>query len=217
MLHSRRLTSNLLRPAFLIAISATWLLPLATPAAAAEGRFELTPSIGYQFAGEIDLGDREPTFDLDEDSTFGISLGVPLSGGLLLEFRAMRFETQLQDDTGLFDPVVGGDDLELTYAHVGIAYQWGPGQVMPFVGVSAGVTELSPGNPGADDDVELSISGGGGVKIFLSDHFGLRFEGRGYFTDVGEDDDFCGRRNRRCDDENGLTHAEVSVGAIFSW
>lgn len=208
-----------------------WLLPLLAPAAASAagaGRFELTPTASYNFGGAIDGGDTD-LFDFDleaEDSpAFGVTLDIPLASWVQLELLASRQSTELQFDSGLFGNDVGVADFDVSYYHVGGVFSWGTGQIHPFVVASAGVTELSPDVAGASSETRFSASFGGGVKIFFSDHVGLRLEGRGFWTalddyDSDYDYDFC-CTGLGCDCDYGydseFTQAQASVGLIFAW
>lgn len=201
------------RPTLLAALSlALFLLPATAPAAT--GRFELTPSVGYRLVGDIEVEDvRVFTDDLevDESSTYGLFFDIPLNRWLQLEIMANRQDSELLADGGLFGREVVLADVEITYVHVGLLWQWGSGQVSPYVVGSLGLAQISPELPGVSDEDRPSLSFGGGVKVFFSDNVGLRLEGRGYYVALDDDDD------DRWEDEDSLTQAEASVGLIFAW
>ena len=200
-------------------LTATLLLAgLFSPLAAeAQGRFELTPRFGYRLEGEI----SEDTIDFDsleveESETYGVSFGIPLNDRLHLEFLVNQQPTDLVDDGGLFSTSTAIAEIDVTYAHVGVAFEFGLGPVQPFVVGSIGLARLELDGPGLDDEDRFSASAGGGVKLELGRHFGLRFEGRGYITDLGGgsgDDD--GRF--RYDDDDTLIQAEVTAGLILAF
>ena len=62
-------------------------------AAAAQGRFELTPTASYNFGGTIDAGDSD-LFDFDlesEDSeAYGITFDIPVASWAQIELLASR-------------------------------------------------------------------------------------------------------------------------------
>lgn len=206
---------------FIIALSVA-LVVLATLAGAsaafaAPNQLELTPYVAYRFGGEIEDDDgffRDNTTDIEESEAFGVTLDIPLDGGFKLEFLVSQQQSEAQFDEGLFEPSFDLGDIDVTYGHVGLLYEWQPGDVRPFVVGSAGATQLDPDFPGADSETKFSIGLGGGVKIFLAEHIGLRLEGRGFWTAVDEDDD---RYYDYGDDGDVLFQGEASVGLIFAW
>lgn len=189
----------------------------AFAASAQRGDFELTPFAGYRFEGNVTIGDAfesifDEDVDIEEGESFGVILGIPLSSGWQLEFLGSRQSTQAVRDGGLFNPRREVADLDVTYAHVGIAYNWRFGHVTPFVTGSVGATILDPASSQADNETRGSASLGGGIKIHLAEHIGIRLEGRGYWTDTED-----GERDDCCEDEGGLFQGEALAGLVFSW
>jgi hypothetical protein len=220
--HTMRAPVVRTRP-FVLSILAISLLAAAlsaAPAAARRGsvdKVELTPYVSYRFGGEVDDDDRYfrdfDETDIEESGAYGITLDIPLDGGFSLELLVSRQESEAQIDEGLFEPSVELGDIDVTYGHVGVLYEWRLGHLVPFVVGSAGGTLLEPAFPGADDETRFSLGLGGGVKVFLSEHVGLRFEGRGFWTDVDEGDDYYDYG----DDGDVLFQGEASVGLILAW
>lgn len=200
----------------------------ALAAASAAGRFELTPTASYNFGGTINGGSAD-IFDFDleaEDSeAFGITFDIPLAPWVQLEFLASRQSTSLEFDGGLFQPGHEFADFDVSYYQVGGLFQWGSGQIQPFVVMSFGITELEPDIPQATSETRFSGSFGGGVKIFFSEHVGVRLEGRGFWTllddyDAYYDDDYCCYDyDCYCDSNynDGFTQGQVSAGVILAW
>jgi len=205
---------------------------LAPLAAHAQGpsnyRFELTPTVSYRFGGTL-YGEDSALFNtdlkVDDSAAYGISLDIPLSSSIQLELLANRQSSQLRFDQGLFGGPYNVADIDVTYYHVGMLWQWGNGEVNPFFVASIGGTNLDPNIPGANSEDRFSVSIGGGVKVFFSENIGLRFEGRGFFTDIGS----SGNRHRgscgyydgyyydnRCYG-NDFSQGQASIGLIFAW
>jgi hypothetical protein len=131
---------------------------------------------------------------------------------------ANRQDSALTFDPGLFAGEVGLGDVEITYVHVGVLWQWELGQVKPYVVGSGGLTRLDPTAPGVGSEDKPSLSLGGGVKTFFTPNFGLRFEARGYATALdGSFDDDGGRCRRDCSYNDTLYQAEATAGLIFAW
>jgi opacity protein-like surface antigen len=209
----------------LAAAFAALLLPAA---AQAQGgyQFEITPQVGYRWGGEIQ-GDDDALFDtdleVDEGNAFGLTFDIPLSSNLQLELLANRQETELKFDGGLFGGNVDVADLTIDYYHVGILFQGGNSDVRPFFVASAGITDLDPDVPGADNESRFSMSLGGGVKVFFNEHIGMRFEGRGFFTVIDDYDsgcyeyDYCYGGRDYYDDGDTLAQGQANIGLIFAW
>jgi hypothetical protein len=211
------------RLAFALALGAL----LAPAAARAEGayRFEITPTASYRWGGTISGQDNalfNSDLKVDSGAAYGLTFDIPLSRSLQLELLANRQSTNLRFDQGLF----GGDarfaDIDVDYYHVGILWQGGGGQVLPFFVASAGVTHLDPSVPGASTEDRFSLSLGGGVKVFFNDHVGMRFEGRGFFTDInnyrgGCYDQYCDYYYYDRNYDSTMSQGQVSIGLILAW
>ena len=190
------------------------------------GRFELTPTFSYNFGGTISAADSAlSNFDLDaaDSESYGITFGIPLSPWAQIELLASRQQTQLEYDRGNFGGSLGVADFDVTYYHVGGLFQWGNGQVHPFVVASLGVTNLNPDIPGAGAESKFSGSLGGGVKVFFTDNIGLRFEGRGFWTllDGNSDDYYHDGCRHDCGYYYGYSNTfdqgQASAGLIIAW
>ena len=191
------------------------------------GRFELTPTFSYNFGGTISAEDVYfSDFDLEADDSeaYGVTFGIPLSPWAQIELLASRQQTQLAYDRGLFGGTRGAADFDVSYYHVGGLFQWGNGQIHPFVVASLGIAELNPDLPGAHSESKFSGSIGGGVKIFFTDNIGLRLEGRGFWTLLdGNNDDYhyddCHHYDCGYDYgySNTFDQGQASAGLIIAW
>lgn len=195
----------------------------AAPALAQDSyRFELTPQAQFRWGGEL-AGENSAIsdFDLDvnEGEAFGLTFDIPLSSNIQLELLASRQSTDLRFDEGIFGDDATVADIDIAYYHVGVLFQGGSREVVPFFVASAGATNLDPDVPGASSETRFSLSLGGGVKVFFTDNIGMRFEGRGFWTAIDSDGDSDCRH--RCDwDDYGyddLNQGTASVGLIFAW
>lgn len=195
----------------------TFLLPAA--AAAQPGRFELTPVVGYRLDGDFDARssdafDPDLNVDVESSATFGLLLDIPLAPNWQLEILANRQRSEFVVDRGLLTAATTLGDVDLTILQAGILFQWGEGQVNPFVTAAAGLTRIDPKFNELSSDDRFSTSFGGGVKIFFGENIGLRLEGRGYWTDL--DTGFDGRYDRY-DSGDGLFQGEGSAGLIIAF
>ena len=171
-----------------------------------ENLFEITPFVGYTYGGTI-RADQTSLFgqdvDLASSANVGLNFGIPIGNGLKLELMADRQNTHLGSggsDGGLFDP--RGDrvgDFHVTYYHAGLQIPFAVSRnASPYFIGSAGVANLDPSTPGASTSTRFSASGGVGVKIPFNRNAGFRFEGRGFYTALPNDQSFC----RFCDTSN---------------
>jgi outer membrane protein with beta-barrel domain len=194
-----------------------------------EGTVEISPYAGYLFGGEFARGSTS-LFDFrveaDDDATYGVRLGYNLTDNFEMEFQASRTETAFvsDDDHDLFG--TGGEefgDLTIDYFMGYGTFNFGHRRAVPYITVGAGVARLDPDVPGtnARRDTRFTGSLGVGVKAFVNPHFGFRFDGRGYATSLGNDDnDHFGCDDDffdDCNNEDWLTNGEISAGLIFAF
>jgi opacity protein-like surface antigen len=192
------------------------LTVLVAAAGAQAAELELTPFIGYRFGGDVpaessDLFDVD--VEVDEDAALGLALDIRVVHGLMIELFASRQDTQFVDDAGLFVPGEDLLDVEITYYHVGVGWGWKIDDLEPFVLGSLGIANVSPDSFGLRDEDEFSMSFGGGLKVWLNDHVGFRFEARGFWTDLSSAEDW--EFWDEYDDD--LYQGEVKVGLAISF
>ena len=180
--------------------------------------FELTPFGGYRWGGTLYADQTVFREDLSvaSDSDYGLNVGIPI-GYTPLKFELMvnRQKTGLQFGDNLFEQNDRIADFDITYYHAGLQIpfaEWdGP---VPFVVLSAGVANLKPYMEGVQSDNRFSGSAGIGVKVPINRNVGIRLEGRGYYTSLGNDDG-C----RSCYDDYGrdLYQGEANIGLVISF
>jgi len=187
-------------------------------------RFELTPTASYNWGGSLDASDSElfaADLEVEDDAAFGVTFDIPLSSNIQLELLASRQSSRLTVGDGLFAGSAELADIDVTYYHAGILWQWGDRRVSPFFTMSAGIATLDPDFAGASPEERFSVSLGGGVKVFVAEHIGFRFEGRGFFTDLGGSDDWndyydCHGYDDDCNG-NEFAQGQASAGLILAW
>jgi hypothetical protein len=194
------------------------LLLLAPAALAAQPtRFEISPYAGYRLNGAIDSRDSfDQDLEVKESAVYGLRLDIPLGSNLQLEILGNRQDSSFQLDEGVLEPSLELGDVTLDTVHAGLLYQWGNGQVNPYVVFSGGITRIDPDFPDLESESRLSGSIGGGVKVFVNRNVGFRFEARGYWIDLDTefDEDEC----RRCrDNGSALYLGEANAGLVFSF
>jgi hypothetical protein len=195
------------------------ILVLLSPTAHAQ-TVELTPFGGYRFGGSFDVIDDRGALEVKEAAAFGATLGFRVDENGELEASYSRQDSRLRVDgfftsRPLFDLAVetyqlGGNYL---FRDEGV-------RVRPYLGVGLGVTRFVPEPENLESETRFSASLAVGVKIYLGDHFGLRFETRGFFTVLESDstvfcDSLSGCFVRTSGSE--LSQGEVRGGLIFAF
>ena len=183
-------------------------------------RVELTPFAGYRADATVDsssdLGfNRDVTFE--GSSFFGVAVDIPISPSWQVEVLANRQRTSLHVDAGLLSPSQRLGDLDLDYYQAGFLYQWGRGQVNPYVVATAGVARLDPDFPELEAKDYFAGSLGGGVKVFVSPNLGFRFDARGYWTNLRTHYNDRSHHDDRYDSKGDLVQGEGSVGLIIAF
>jgi len=166
-------------------------LGLAAPPALAIGGDENSAEAGV-YAGQAIL-DEYGGLEPDDDMLFGARLGAFMTPTWSIEASYQ----QLSTDNAL------GTDLDVTSYRGNLLYNFLPGsRFRPFLTAGLGLetTEID-----LKDSNGPGINLGGGVRWFLSDHLGLRLDGRYVYTDVGLGIDAW------------QSNIEATAGVVFAW
>ena len=185
-----------------------------------ESAFELTPFVGYRWGGTI-FADQ--TFIFGEDvqvasnPNFGISFAMPLGDtGMKLELMANRQASELETESGLFEPNDEIADIDVTYLHAGLQFPFARSRnATPYFVVSAGLANLDPQISGVSAENKFSASAGVGVKLPMSQVLSVKIEGRGYYTSLEDDNDDCTFCDYRYNQD--FYQGEVNLGLVFSF
>ena len=147
----------------------------AAPAVA--GSFELSVLGGFRLGGELEDASTGEYRSVEASPSFGLAIGFPLEPERILELVWTHQEGQVEGASADGGPV--GFDLDTI--GIGGTADWRRGAWRPFLSGTAGLTILSPEQPGFDTAALFTMTLGGGVKLPVSPKVGLRFEGRGVF------------------------------------
>jgi len=169
-------------PCRLLLIAAAFLLPsVVFPAEARAGwGLEITPYAGYAIGGGFEDNTTGAGLDVREGGAFGLILDLSDSPETQYELF-YGFQRTKVTGGGTF----GGDplfDLDIHYLHLGGTYLFPGEKVRPYIAGGLGATHFVPGGSGLNPKTYFSLSLGGGAKLPISRHVGLRFEGRGLLT-----------------------------------
>jgi len=147
-------------------------------------KFSIGAFVGYRGGGS----GTDPTTGAE------YQLAAAQSYGLVADFRVGPFtevevlwsqqNTRVQQtapvNAQLFDVNVG-------YYQIGGTYLFTTEGVQPFMVASLGATYISPQQAGYQSETKFSFGIGGGVKLPIGRHFGLRLEARAYGTVLNND------------------------------
>jgi hypothetical protein len=200
-------------------------LVLAPTVALAQGRVELIPSYGYRWGGEVQVADEDlfsADVDVDSREAYGIDLELAFTSGLRFQLLASQQDTELVTDEHDFVAGESLGDVEVTYYHVGLLYQWHPGSVCPYLGGSLGLGRVEPKAAGMSNEDAFSSSFGGGFKFYLSRNVGIRVDARLFWTNIDDDEwdwDDCDHGDDCWDAawDNDLFQQQVTVGLVLAF
>jgi hypothetical protein len=169
-----------------IALVTLFLSMLIAVHSSAQGRFEIHAFGGYRVGGEIDqrrslLPEDPPTrFQFNEAAVYGLEFNVGITQAMYVGFLWSHQGTDLEPDAVLGIPIDLPVSIPSDIDHYqGVfLYHWGTpeDQVRPFVLGGLGVSHIDV--EGLSGESKFSYSVGAGVKIFVTDPFGFRFQAR---------------------------------------
>lgn len=137
--------------------------------------FEITPTYAYQFGGKINYGSEQVRFT-DSDN-YGISATYVLPNGIGIGFEYIRQSTTFTHD--LRGQKIGyGDVNNDWYQLVGTKNILNKGNIVPYAGLGVGAANFNPNSVTSiysySSELKFAFTVQGGVKLFISDHIGLK-------------------------------------------
>src|SRR5271166_1359899 len=162
-------------------------LLFASLPAKAQGRFEVTPIVGYETSGSYPIsvfsntGNAVPVnrLQVNDALSFGTFLDFNLTENAQLEFMWNRNNTSFSArnaTTGDYSKAYNSNIDQFQFGGLYMLLNT-EHRLRPYVAASVGFTH--EGNDGGTPDrTAFSYSVGGGVKYYLSRHLGLRADAR---------------------------------------
>lgn len=177
-----------------VALTAAVAMLAAIPAFASEpeqahNRVEFTPFAGYMTGGEFEDPTDATDRDLDEDTSFGLFIDFAADDWRHYEILLADMDTEVDGETPF--------DMGVQYLHIGGTVSHPDARyVIPYFGMTVGAARFSPDEAGLDDETKFSFSAGGGVRVPITRHFGVRFDARAFLTVLDSEGDlFCASAN----------------------
>ena len=162
------------------------LIAALFPVTAIAAEIEVTPFAGYTMGGEFTDAVTGDSLSFDDTSSYGIMVdfkqAVDEEGGEpWIELYYSRQQTKLKADQGPFSgsPLF---DVNIEYFHLGGTYGKATGKVKPFLVGTFGATHMTPKGEGLHSETKFSLSLGGGVRLYLTEHVGIRLDARWFGT-----------------------------------
>jgi len=152
---------------------------------------QLTPFAGYRFGGEFEDRETGETFELDDDTSYGLIFNYPYTDYTEWELYYSQQSTSV--DAAGFAVTDNRFDLDVDYLQIGGTYLFEETRLaVPYFVATVGLTKIDPDFEGASSDNFLSFGVGGGWKFFPGSRIGLRLDGRFLGTFIDSDSTiFC--------------------------
>ena len=184
----------------------------------AQGTLEVTPIFGFTFNGRVES--YTSSFKINDDISYGAILSYNMNDYTAVEFSYKHSDNIL---TEYYYPTGSTYKMDIGIEHYQLGFQsiFKRGEVEPFAGIALGTSRYY--NKDNKNDIwAFSGSIGGGVRLFFSEHIGIRihsnvimpmeFGGGGFFCGVGTGGGGCGAG---ASFYIPTVHWENSVGLIF--
>ncbi|MGC1904714.1 MAG: outer membrane beta-barrel protein [Candidatus Acidiferrum sp.] len=154
---------------------------VAAPAALAQRGIEVTPFIGGQINGGVDLATaRFHRLDVQNGLNYGVSASYSIGN-----YTAVEFMWNHNQANTLAQPTGGGVDLRVFSLHTNqylgdfvVHFKGGENRLRPFALVGAGVTNLAPDRSQVNSTTRFAWVFGGGIKYKLSKHLAVRLQAK---------------------------------------
>jgi outer membrane protein W len=207
---------------FKIWIAATALVFVASLSARAQGRFEVTPFVGYETSGSYPITSTNGLVDslrLNGSTAYGGFIDYSLTENFQPEFIWDHNNTSYSAHNIATNSYFNAYHSDVDQFQFGMIYMFRSSEVRlrPYFGVGLGFTHESNSN-GNPDRTAFGWNIGGGVKYYATRHIGLRGDIR-YMPTYGSSslatycDPFFGCYNANV--HNYLNRANMVGGVIF--
>jgi hypothetical protein len=188
--------------AVLLGVSATVKADLPGPEPL---QYEVTPFVGYRVGGDFERTDTHRSVKVDDHGSLALAFDVLADNLMQYELFYGRQSTELIGAPSSPTPI------KVEYLHLGGTVPLeGTRHLNPYFGGGLGITRLTPDPALGIDNTRFSISLSLGLRVPVSRHVALRFEGRGFLTPVPRNSEFFCRS-----DQTGALCAVQAHGSVF--
>ncbi len=206
------------------------LLLLTSTSTPAQGRFEVTPFVGYETSGSYPISIFSNTgpvpapvnkLRVNDALSYGTFLGFNLTENSQVEFMWDRNNGSYSARNALTGEYFKAYDSDIDQFQFGGLYMLRNSEhrLRPYIAGSVGFTHDSNSN-GTPNRTEFAYSLGGGVKYYINRHVGLRGDARfmptyGSSSNATYCDPFFGCYNAKV--SNYLNRGNFVGGIIFKF
>lgn len=160
-----------------IVLAVLALCTAAIPAEAQQGRFELTPMVGWRLNSDINETDvaRFSQLRFEDAATFGLAMSwnTSRSTSLELEYTYASYDaTAVPRAAGVAERTVGVTQHDILFNGLYL-FNTGNDRFRPFLLGGLGASILQP-DGGLDSVTNFAFTLGGGFKYYASDRIGIR-------------------------------------------
>jgi hypothetical protein len=210
-----------LRSLALTLLAALWagvFVPGGDALANPQKRFEITPLVGYQFGGEVDLVDGKAT--IDSGPMLGAMLGLRVTNNSL---AILSYQIQITDVTLRLDDSQDTEKFDINIGYLQIGGELGGKASKNFeyvFGMTIGATHFSPQDDGS---TAWNFSGTVylGGKYLITENFGIRSQIRMLGTVLDSDSSWLCASYQGClvvvDNVTGTIQGDISAGVFLSF
>jgi len=189
-----------------------------------EGTMEIEPFAGYLWGGTFAHGTTAlftSSVDVADHVTYGGRIGFNATQVFQVEFQYSRTDTTFTTPNGggIFGPGPAKlGNLAIDYFLAYTTFNFGHWRFVPYITVGAGVANMNPEVPNvpSSSSTRFTASFGGGMKYFVTPHFGMRFDGRLYDTSLG-DSNHSSCDHWGCTNSHWLTNGEATGGIVVAF
>jgi hypothetical protein len=173
----------MIRQGHAIAAAIALLLVIGLAAVASAQAVEVAPFAGYRFGGDLFELAVSERLDLDGAPVFGAAVNVEIDDGLSFEGLYTRQQADVDVPGSAFRPA---SRVRAVVDHwlAGGRQEFGDGSARPFLTGLVGFTRFGAAG---DDEIRFAVAAGGGVRLRLQRHVGLRLDSRVFTTFVDVD------------------------------
>jgi hypothetical protein len=149
-------------------------------------RWTISPFAGYRFGGSLQSSSTDAEVLIDDNLSYGIELDVdPMDSGLKFALLYSHQGTTAQLTDSLLNPNV---DVDVDQIMVGAIQELYDDKFRPFVGAYVGATYMQP--TGYENDLKFGFGLAVGMNYYITKHFGVRLDLRGFGTLINGDTGF---------------------------
>lgn len=148
----------------------------ATPA---PPKFSFGGFIGYRGGGSGTDTSTGNGYELAAAKSFGAFVDYLLAPDTAVEVLWSQQNTHVEQNSPVSAQLF---DVRVGYYQAGGMFLFTPSGIQPYIVGSVGATYISPQQSGYDSETKFSFGVGGGVKLPVGRHFGVRVEARAYGT-----------------------------------